>query len=356
MPDFRTRDFWLASLAASWRKEPMGDDWRGTRLDWGYLLYMGEYHRVLESIAGYWGEVVNMPDDVPPLIWMKQELAAEKGRLLEQGLEELTGLVNAHPKARIVVMKSPGYVLEAFGGYQYRDISDLDIVVDSSHREAISDALVRLGYIRDDWRCQRIFTRGRIAIEMHLEIIGRKRFWRHLPPDALLSRAHSWPAHPDLYRLADLDELLGLVLHARRHEYSRWLWLRDLAMWWRIRKPDPYQILNLFKELNLQRVAWVVWRGMEKIGWSMPESWNPTIWQAGPRFDCAVRDFWTEFSSYSGLSWPTLVAWWRIEAGEGQGIVASARTVMPWVSKKRIHQLFLARQATKNSIVMGCGG
>lgn len=353
-PDDASRQFWLRSLEASWRFERMRTEDTPPDLDWGYLSWMAAYHRVLEDMIRVWEPVPGMPSVLQDAFWFRSKNAERLGRQIEDAVDYLDDVCGALGIA-VVVMKSPAYVPAVFGSYTFRDVRDLDVFSSQADFFRLTERLKADGFTFQDWRSQRVFDRDQLRVEFHHQVLSRKRHKNLLCKERLLERAVPLDGTRQLLRLADLDEIVLLALHARNHDFRRLIWLRDIPAWWRVRNPDPGAVLARFKELGVERTGWIVWRGMQKMGWPMPESWIPEVWGVLPQLDCRIQDYWQAYYRDSGVTLPVELSWRRVEFGEGRGLVGKMETVAPWLAWKRMDQIKMACRASMRRQVIGCG-
>ena len=339
--DSYSRRFFLTSVEASWKGESLKGEWDHSQIDWPYILFMGHHHRVLESFLSLWEGNVRAPVNIQNEIWIAQEMAANMGRLLESGITDLQEIARRHA-IRLVLLKSPGYVEEGFGGFRFREVRDLDILASPDDVPCLTDELGKKGYNMHKLRVQRVFTKDSLRIEVHLKPIGRRRYWGLLPSSEMIARAEESRLHSPLLSLNCRDEALMLILHARHHEYRQALWLRDVAAWWRIRNPDPEEILQAFREIGLMRTAWIAWRGMEQFGWEMPDSWKPERWNINTTFDRRVIRYWEVTWKYTGETLRQFLLRMQLQLSEAEGFMAKIRTFLPMISANEIFGFFAA--------------
>jgi hypothetical protein len=349
-PDEANRKFWFRSLEASWRFETVNSGDIPGSLDWGYLYWMANVHRVLEDMIRVWEPVPDIPESLQHEFWFHANKAERLGRPIEEGMAYLDQ-VSGDTGIPVVIMKSPAYVGDAFGSYKYREVRDLDILSRPSDFQRLSDRLEKDGFSVQDLRNQRVFSRDDFRIEFHHQALSRRRHKNLLPVVELLERAVPLHSTRNLLRLADLDEIVLIALHARNHDFRRYMWLRDIPAWWRVRNPDPDTVFQCFKELGVERTGWITWRGMEQLGWKIPDSWSPGEWGISPTFDRCIQDFWNALANDTGVTLPVELGWRRVEFREGRGLIGKIETVGPWFAWRRIVQIKMAAHASRHKIV-----
>ena len=341
LADSYSRRFFLALLEASWRGESIEGAWDLSQIDWPFIRFMGHHHRVIEDFRPLCEGDLMAPANIQNDIWIAQEMAEQLGRLLQCGLKDLREIARRHAM-RLVLLKSPTYVAEAFGGFRFREVRDLDILASPDDVPCLTDELVKKGYSMHNLRVQRVFTKDRLRIEVHLKPIGRRRYWGLLPEWEMIARAEELATYRPLFKLNRRDEALMLVLHARHHEYRQALWLRDVAAWWRVRNPDPDEIWMAFRDVGLLRTAWVAWRGMEQFGWEIPASWKPERWHSDPTFDRRVDRYWKISWQYAGETLGQFLLRMQLQLSEAEGFMAKIRTLLPMISANEISGFYAA--------------
>ncbi len=339
--DEYTLRFWFASLEASWKGQLIRNGWDIDRLNWPYLLWAASFHRVLASFGHVWEEVKGLPESVWDEIWVAREMAGQRGEAAIMGIRDLSGISQQH-SLRLVLIKSASYLLDAFSSFRDREMLDIDVLALPQDAEILSQELRRLGYEFQELRSQRVFRRGKVVIEVHLEAISRKRFWRLLPPARLLECSEANRRWPPLLNLSPSDEAILLALHAYHHHYRQAIWLRDLAAWWRVRNPDPSEILTAFKQAQVTRIGWGAWRGIERMGWKIPESWHPQQWGVKSTLDRFVCRYWDRdaFRTSTSLRLVLLRRW--LEFHQAQGAVAKLMVCSPWFTLRSQRELYRA--------------
>ena len=337
------RRFWLKSLEASWKGEELAAGWDAAKLDWGALLAVAQVHRVTASLGRLWQGVDGLPDAVGQEVWLARELAERRGQAVLAGIADLSSIARER-SLRPVLMKSLSYLLDAFAGFRDREVRDLDVLVTAADAEVLAAELTDRGYSASRLRRQRVLVKGLVDIELHLEASNRRRFWKLLPPEELIARSQVDPRWAPLGRLATSDEAVVLVLHAYHHRYRQALWLRDLAAWWRARGPAPGEILAAFRRLNIERIGWVAWRGLERIGWRRPETWRPELWCADPAFDRLVANYWDRNLVDPGGPREMVMLNRRLELAQAQKIGDKLRVCLPWLSPGGLRELWRARR------------
>lgn len=162
------------------------------------------------------------------------------------GLGELRELLDKLEAAGVDVMpiKGPGFACRVYAHPGLRRFRDLDLLIRPAHRDAALAVLAALGYrgdledlppsrLRDyhDYNGQDIlFAPGRIPIEPHWALVPRT-FCAGIDVDALFARAVEFEA-PGLGRVRGLspeDTLLVAAVHGSKEEWSRLVWLSDIA-------------------------------------------------------------------------------------------------------------------------------
>jgi len=207
----------------------------------------------------------------------------------------------------MALLKSPTYIVQAFNGYERREVHDIDMLAFGTDMPVITQGLLELGYETEQRTRQHkggecLFFKKDLLIEVHKVASNRRRFQRLLSTEDLLQRAIITEHYSPLLKLSDSDEALIMVLHAYHHGWREALWIRDLAAWWRIRNPNPNEVLETFKAVDLLRTGWMAWIGMSIIGWSLPEAWTLQNWCAHPAFDRQARMFWHQCLGRIGQS------------------------------------------------------
>ena len=336
------RRFWLKSLEASWKGQELDESWDASRLDWPSLLATAQVHRVTASLGRLWEGLDGLPDALGQEVWLAREFAERRGQAVLAGIADL-GSIARERSLRPVLMKSLSYLLDVFAGFRDREVLDVDVLVSAADAEVLAAELVNRGYSASRLRRQRVLVKGLVDIELHLEVSNRRRFWRLLPPAELIARAQPDPRWPPLGRLATSDEAVVLVLHAYHHRHRQALWLRDLAAWWRARGPAPGEILAAFQRLNIERIGWVAWRGLERIGWQRPEAWRPELWRADPAFDRLAADYWDNNLISPRSPGEMLQLNRRLELAQAQGIADKLRVCLPWFSPGGLRERWRTR-------------
>ncbi|MFB0564749.1 MAG: nucleotidyltransferase family protein [Candidatus Aminicenantaceae bacterium] len=344
--DKYTRKFWLASLEASWKGKVLGNEWDISRINWPYLLWVANFHRVTASLYRVWKGIDSLPDSASDELWIAREIAERRGKAILSGIHDLRSIAKKH-SLPIAIIKSASYVFDAFLDFRDREALDLDVLILPKDIELLTQELQKLGYMVEKRRCQHVFKKGDIYIEAHLQAINRRRFWRILPPEKLINRSSEDPRWSPLLKLAIQDEAILIVLHAYHHGYLEDIWLRDLAAWWRVRNPDPEKVLAGFKRIGVARIGWVAWRGIERIGWKMPDKWKPESWNVNPSFDNLAMEYWNckELKVVNPFSFEFIRR--KLEFCEAEGFMAKLRVCLPWFSSKSLHELYMAWRGIK---------
>ena len=337
--DEYTRRFWFGSLEASWKGQRVAAHWEACRLNWPYLLHLAHYHRVLASFGRAWEGLDGLPEPVKDDVWVAQAMAEQRGQAAVVGIEDLKDAARKR-SLRLVLIKSASYLLDAFAGFGDREMLDVDALALPQDIDVLTQELCQRGYESHDLRRQRVFTREATTIEVHLEAINRRRFWRLLPPQELLARAEVDDRWAPLQRLSTADEAVLLALHAYHHHYRQAIWLRDLAAWWRVRRPDPGELLDAFRQANARRIGWTAWRGIERMGWEMPRSWQPQIWGVTPAFDRLVGWYWDRHAIQAGTSPGSVLRRRWLEFRGAEGAVAKFLACAPWFAPRSVHELY----------------
>ncbi|MBN1505279.1 MAG: nucleotidyltransferase family protein [Sedimentisphaerales bacterium] len=346
--DEYTRRFWFASLEASWRGQRVTAHWDARRLNWPCLLHAAAYHRVLASFGPAWEGLDGLPEPVLDEVWVARATAEQRGRAAMAGIQDLEDAARKH-SLRLVLLKGATYLLDAFACLGDREMRDVDVLAPRKDMDVLTRELCQRDYEAHDLRRQRIFQREATTIEVHLEAINRRRFWRLLPPQQLLARAEPDSRWPPLLRLSTADEAVLLVLHAYHHRCRQAIWLRDLAAWWRVRQPDPDRILDAFHRTNTRRIGWMAWRGIERMGWEMPRSWLPQAWGVTPVFDRLVRRYWDRDAILARTSLaPVLRRRW-LEFHGAEGALAKFLVCAPWVSPRSLGELYRTWKHTEKA-------
>jgi hypothetical protein len=162
------------------------------------------------------------------------------------GLGELRELLDKLAAAGVDAMpiKGPALACRIYGSPELRRFRDLDLLIRPAHREAALAALADLGYrskledlppsrLRDyhDYNGQDIlFAPDRIPIEPHWALVPAT-FGADVDVDALFARAVEVES-PGLGRVRSLspeDTLLFAALHGSKEEWSRLIWVSDIA-------------------------------------------------------------------------------------------------------------------------------
>jgi hypothetical protein len=339
--DDYTRRFWFGSLEASWKGQSVAACWDARRLNWPCLLHAARHHRVLASFRRVWEGIEELPESVKDEVWVAQAMAEQRGRAAVAGIQDLKDAAQKH-SLRLVLIKSASYLLDAFAGFGDREMLDVDVLARSQDIDVLTQELCQRGYESHDLRRQRVFEREATTIEVHLEAINRRRFWRLFPPQPLLARAEADNRWAPLLRLSTADEAVLLVLHAYHHHYRQAIWLRDLAAWWRVRRPDPDEILDAFRRANVRRIGWTAWRGVERMGWEMPRSWQPQTWGVTPAFDRLVCWYWNGDPIQAGTSPRSVLRRRWLEFRGAEGALAKVMVCAPWFSSRSVHELYHA--------------
>lgn len=337
--DDYTLRFWYASLEASWQGTSLNDRWDPDKLDWVYLVWAGTFHRLLEGFGRIWGQIQGIPEAVADDLWMAREIARHHGKAVVSGIHDLQDIASKH-SIRLAIMKSPCYVLDAFSGFEDRKVMDVDVLVLAGDFEPVSAILHQLGYQSQKHRYDTIFFNGKSTIEIHRAATNRRRFFKLLSTGQILDRAEIDPRWQPLLRLSTTDEALVLVLHAFHHFYRQALWIRDLAAWWKVRNPEPDEILAAFRRLGLSRTGWVAWRGAERMGWRMPKSWRPRLWSCSPGFDRFVGLYWDHNVRQKEESYHFILMQRWLEFRQAQGIKSKLRSLSPCFSKRNLCELY----------------
>jgi hypothetical protein len=332
------RQFWLKSLEASWRGQELEGSWDAARLDWRSLWAAAQIHRVAAGLGRLWERMAGLPDAVGQEVWLAREFAERRGRAVREGLADLSSVARERA-VRPVLMKSLSYLLDAFTGFRDREVQDIDVLATAADARMLAAGMTARGYAVSGLRRQLVLVKGLVDIELHQEASNRRRFWRLLPTAELLARSQPDPHWPPLGRLATGDEAIVLVLHAYHHCHRQALWIRDLAAWWRVRDPSPEEILADFLRLNIRRIGWVAWCGMERIGWRRPQAWTPEKWDADAAFDRLVADYWDHRLLDFGSARDTLMLGRRLEWAQARGIGDKLRVCLPWFSLGAMREL-----------------
>jgi hypothetical protein len=162
------------------------------------------------------------------------------------GLEELRHLLDTLEAAGVDAMpiKGPGLACRIYTNPELRRFRDLDLLIRPAHRETALATLAALGYrgdledlppsrLRDyhDYNGQDIlFAHDRMPIEPHWAL-APWTFGADIDVDALFARAVEFES-PGLGRVRGLspeDTLLFAAVHGSKEEWSRLVWLTDIA-------------------------------------------------------------------------------------------------------------------------------
>lgn len=116
-----------------------------------------------------------------------------------------------------------------------RPLGDVDLLVRPSDLPRLEEWLRARGY-EPFTSLFPFFSRGAVAFDLHLEIVGsdwtaRKASAFRLDPEVLRRDAAPLEADdPSTLVLSPVHQQLHLVIHGLKHSYSRLMWLVDLAL------------------------------------------------------------------------------------------------------------------------------
>ena len=153
-------------------------------------------------------------------------------------LGELAALRAALRRERrqVVLLKGAALLREHYrGDVGLRPLGDIDLLVRPSDMPALTGWLRGRGY-EPFAPSSGYFSRGVVAFDLHLDVVGGERVGRkarvfRLDPEALWREAAPLEADdPTALVLAPVHQGLHLAVHALKHSYSRLIWLVDLAL------------------------------------------------------------------------------------------------------------------------------
>jgi hypothetical protein len=125
-------------------------------------------------------------------------------------------------------------ILNIYGDYGLRPLSDIDLMVKGGQKERLKALLMKAGYRNLIAVYPDILHKDGISIDIHTHILNvdRIRSRRYLFPEDLTLM---WEKASTLFKnsngllvLDPYDSFIALAAHALKHSYSRMIWLSDL--------------------------------------------------------------------------------------------------------------------------------
>jgi hypothetical protein len=207
-------------------------------LDWERILESAEHHRLIPAIHA----ALKGKNGVPSTLRVRAHKHA--WRVLHFTVE-LTKIARCFEQRGIEFLahKGPALGQLLYGNPAMRQFGDLDIIIRSKDFGRAKDALIELGYapgLRLSPRQERSFSRSgyersfalnseRNLVELQWQIVPR--FCSiNFDTDALFSRSRQIDLDGvSLQTMGHEDLLLGLCVHAAKHEWAQLGMLRDIA-------------------------------------------------------------------------------------------------------------------------------
>ena len=213
--------------------------------DWRTLVSEAERHGVAALLHQHLRALEQASDFVFPAP-ASEQLLIEHRRLAFRNLHltgELAELLVALRNRGVNAMpvKGPLLATELYGDVSLRQFADLDVLVASTDFPIARQAVVDLGYVRQDLRTpaqqrslsrtshEESFVRGDVIVELQWRIADAfygvelriEELWSHRRAARLVDDSFPTPGPEDL--------LLVLCVHASTHAWDRLIWIVDVA-------------------------------------------------------------------------------------------------------------------------------
>ncbi len=209
-----TADFFLATLGSFIRNQP--GPVPSERLDWRHLSALVTAHGLGPLfLHAHRGSIPAKEEGA----WK----AAERACLIRnlQSFKTAARIFGAFELAGVVAAGTRGLVLahEVYPNPALRNMKDLDLLVRPCDIDQVMQAMGSLGFaLEKRLRSQLVYQVNGVDIEIHWSFLTPKRYRNKFAAEALLSRRLPLVTQDGkIFRLADEDELIGLVTHAFIH-------------------------------------------------------------------------------------------------------------------------------------------
>nr|RNJ70615.1 MAG: hypothetical protein EDM05_04025 [Leptolyngbya sp. IPPAS B-1204] len=216
-------------------------------IDWDLLLQIAVQHGVAPLL--YWSVKSACPDAVPPAVLQRLQrlfhINAQQNLLLTQELLRLLSLFEAE-QIPVLPFKGPILALTVYQNLSLRQITDLDLLVDKSHRSQAIELLMAQDYeprIEVPWETHLIRANGLYNIDLHSTLapkhlsypLQNREVWQHLES--------GWLGGKPVKMLTPEMDLLMLCLHGTKEGWHHLNRICDVAELVRT-KPLNWQLLQ----------------------------------------------------------------------------------------------------------------
>jgi hypothetical protein len=217
-------------------------------IPWQSLLLLAE----MEGVAGFLH--LHLKDSnlfAPP-----QSIVEELDRIYRkihdhtmQTMYEMEAFSNKLVQVGIPVVALQGLsLIKLYKHYGLRPLSDVDLLVQSHHRDRLFEVLRELGYRVPDSAYPTLLYKNGHWLDIHTHILNLERVQsrRYIFPEnihRMWERTLSFfDDHQGMFILDPFDNFIALSAHALKHSYSKIIWLVDLheTLLKLIKEPDAW--------------------------------------------------------------------------------------------------------------------
>lgn len=211
-------------------------------IDWDELLELAAYHRVDEMVLYAISKLDKKPEGKSASKWFESHNQNQTMNMLQTMEAEL--LIDAATKAGLYILPLKGFVMKGFYGKpQFRQMGDLDYLVDANHIDDFRPIMEKLGYDETD-----------VGLEDSHDVYSKKPYMeveihrRLLPPteenhwhtDDIWERLVPDENNPHLLHMTWEDYYLFHLLHFEKHYSMGGCGIRFVI--------DQYYLMNKLKD------------------------------------------------------------------------------------------------------------
>lgn len=239
-------------------------------LDWDYLIGMASKHRLLPLLYYNVNSVcpADVPEDVLNVLRDSFQANVRRNLLLTGELFKILELLKSND-IKAIPYKGPVLAHLAYKNIGFRQITDLDFLIDKSDALKVKEIMLTNGYeldpplkVNDSFYVKfmselRFINRNNIIIEIKWKFEGD---WFYLAddPGILLGDSHTMEMNGQRFNTFSAEnQLLILCVHSAKHDWGRLAWICDICEFIKTEKIDWQAAIAKASKLGVMKIMFV---------------------------------------------------------------------------------------------------